>query len=374
MALTDKDILITPNDGSSTANPKQEFTGASSSASDKITLETQFDGSITTLSFDGSAGQLFSISNDLTGTIFAVNDSAGIPSLEIDNDGEIRLAEFSGNVGIGVSAPAQKLHVKGSIIRLDASSASSQIELRNSSGAFRAAFNDNNSKTTIYGDGNGSYPYITLNGSEVNIGDGTSGQAKVLELFVGSAAVTTDRTGLTIRMDGSYSDGRYEHRFRKRDEGGGIPLYIDKTSATANSHTAIARFGSYTSNADEFEVYGGMKASGNLTVTGVANITGGVTCSTVNTGQGSTEVHLMNQHVRTTDGVTFATVNTGQGANELYAMNQNVRTTDSPTFDDLTVTGNLTITGDLNTVSVTDLDVADKTITLGVGQGEANSG
>ena len=42
--------------------------------------------------------------------------------------------------------------------------------------------------------------------------------------------------------------------------------------------------------------------------------------------------------------------------------------------DDLTVTGNFTITGDLNTVSVTDLDVSDKTITVGVGQTENVSG
>ena len=101
MALTDKDILITPNDGSSTADPKTQFTGANSSASDTITLETQFDGSITTLSYEGSAGQLFSISNDLSGTIFAVNDSSGIPSLEINNNGEIRLSEFDGNVIVG---------------------------------------------------------------------------------------------------------------------------------------------------------------------------------------------------------------------------------------------------------------------------------
>jgi hypothetical protein len=68
------------------------------------------------------------------------------------------------------------------------------------------------------------------------------------------------------------------------------------------------------------------------------NVAGNVVLSgTIDTGQGATEVHLMNQNVRTTDAVTFATVNTGQGANELYAMDQNVRTTDSPTFDGLTI-------------------------------------
>ena len=41
---------------------------------------------------------------------------------------------------------------------------------------------------------------------------------------------------------------------------------------------------------------------------------------------------------------------------------------------DLTVSGNLNITGDINSTSVTDLDVTDKTITVGVGQNEANSG
>jgi len=72
----------------------------------------------------------------------------------------------------------------------------------------------------------------------------------------------------------------------------------------------------------------------------------------------------------TVTGVLTATsVNTGQGDYELYAMDQNVRTTDSPAFaaatinGTLTVTGDLDITGDINSYNVTDLDVTDKTIT-----------
>ena len=41
---------------------------------------------------------------------------------------------------------------------------------------------------------------------------------------------------------------------------------------------------------------------------------------------------------------------------------------------DLALTGDLNITGDVNSVSVTDLDVTDKTITLGKGQVESASG
>ena len=72
--------------------------------------------------------------------------------------------------------------------------------------------------------------------------------------------------------------------------------------------------------------------------------------------------------------LTASQINTGQGATEVHLMNQNLRTTDNPTFNNLTVTGNISVTGDLNTVSVTDLDVSDKTITVGVGQDEGHSG
>ena len=72
--------------------------------------------------------------------------------------------------------------------------------------------------------------------------------------------------------------------------------------------------------------------------------------------------------------ITVSTVDTGHGATEVHLMNQNVRTSDSPTFQDLTVQGNLSITGDINSYNVTDLDVTDKTITVGSGQTEANSG
>src|SRR5210317_1191333 len=65
---------------------------------------------------------------------------------------------------------------------------------------------------------------------------------------------------------------------------------------------------------------------------------------------------------------------------------QTLTSTDSPTFNNLTLTndiavggdlnltGDLNITGDVNSLSVTDLDVADKTITLGAGQVESASG
>jgi hypothetical protein len=52
-----------------------------------------------TLSWEGSAGQLFSITNNLTsGSIFSVNDVSGLPSIDVDADGTIKLAPYGGTV------------------------------------------------------------------------------------------------------------------------------------------------------------------------------------------------------------------------------------------------------------------------------------
>ena len=87
---------------------------------------------------------------------------------------------------------------------------------------------------------------------------------------------------------------------------------------------------------------------GNITASGVISASGGFiggvtstgtgTFANVNTGQGASQVHLMNQNIRTTDAVVFATVNTGQGANELYNMDQNVLTTSDVTFNSIVTT------------------------------------
>ena len=118
MADSDKNIVITPNISSSSDNPKIVFSGAdASTAAQDITLYT-YPTSSGTLSFEGSAGQLFSITNDLTGTIFSVNDVSGIPSIEVDADGTIRLAEFGGNVLLGTATDdgTNLLQVDGSVL------------------------------------------------------------------------------------------------------------------------------------------------------------------------------------------------------------------------------------------------------------------
>jgi hypothetical protein len=111
MANSDKNIVITPNRSSSTDQPKIAFTGQGNST---VTLRV-LDDANNTLSFEGNVGQLFSISNSLTGNIFSVNDISGIPSVRVNSDGNVFLAELSGNVGVGNVAPTHKLSVTGTM-------------------------------------------------------------------------------------------------------------------------------------------------------------------------------------------------------------------------------------------------------------------
>jgi len=100
MANSDKNILITPSVGLST-NPTIRFNGANNAPT---TLRVLDDG---TVSFEGTAGQLFSISDGLTGSIFSVNDISGIPSIEALDTGLVKLNQYGGSTVFGASAAIQ---------------------------------------------------------------------------------------------------------------------------------------------------------------------------------------------------------------------------------------------------------------------------
>ena len=113
MALAYKNIVITPNTSSSTGDPTIAFQGANVNVNSAITLYVYPDSN-GTLSFEGSAGQLFSITNDLTGSIFSVNDVSGLPLIEANvTSQQITLGQFYGNVGVGTANAVYKLDVAG---------------------------------------------------------------------------------------------------------------------------------------------------------------------------------------------------------------------------------------------------------------------
>lgn len=67
------------------------------------------------LSFQGGAGELLSLNDSMTGTIFSVNDISGIPSIEVLDTGVVKLAPYSGTVSIGTTdSSVSTLFVKSS--------------------------------------------------------------------------------------------------------------------------------------------------------------------------------------------------------------------------------------------------------------------
>ena len=115
MANTYKNIVITPNI-TTVANvvPVIQFSGGDATLNTDINLRV-YTTQGGTLSFEGSAGQLFSITNDLTNSIFSVNDVSGIPSIEVNANGLIKFGEFGGNIAIGRSDANYKVDVFGTI-------------------------------------------------------------------------------------------------------------------------------------------------------------------------------------------------------------------------------------------------------------------
>jgi len=79
-------------------------------------LDVNVGSSVTAFNVEGTEGQLFSVTNNLSsGSIFAVNDISGTPSINVDADGTIQLAPFLANdkIGIGTTNPQSKLDVSG---------------------------------------------------------------------------------------------------------------------------------------------------------------------------------------------------------------------------------------------------------------------
>ena len=110
---------------------------------------------------------------------------------------------------------------------------------------------------------NGFFQWQTYNG-------GNGGDIELqpyggsITISTGSSSTSSDRGLIFQTGSGNYSDGRWQHRFRKQDKGGGIPLYIDISTSTANTYSELARFGTYTGNSYEFEVQGDINATGAL--------------------------------------------------------------------------------------------------------------
>jgi hypothetical protein len=223
MAHSDKNIVITPNIGSTTADPQIVLSGADATLGPQNITIKVYPTNSGTLSFEGSAGQLFSITNSLSGTIFSVNDVSGIPSIEVLDTGLVKLAQYSGNVLLGTGTDnGSKLQVAGTV------SASGNV----SAPAFIGALTGNAITATTLQTAR-TIGGVSFNGSaNINLpGVNTAGNQNT----TGNAATATSlATGRTIAMTGdvTYTSGSFNGSAN-----------VTGTATLANSGVAA---GSYT--------------------------------------------------------------------------------------------------------------------------------
>lgn len=248
MANTYKNIIVFPNRSSDTQNPNIEFRGANSGSNLTISM-TMLPDSNGTLAFTGPSGQLFSVSNDLTGTLFSVNDISGVPSVEVDANGTIHLAQYGGNVGIGASNTLYKLTVQDSYVRVllrstgNGNNAGYKIDTQNATGVLCSS--------GVYGIPTAPITdrYIGLSGDDTTIGFLVSANSRVqladaTSLYFGSttrqminlwqtgygigvqSATQYYRTGETFAwyVGGSHNDNQF-------NAGGGSTVMAANTTA-----------------------------------------------------------------------------------------------------------------------------------------------
>ena len=121
-----QDIKITP----ATNDPQILFRGSGTNDSAiEVNVMSSYQsgtGSGTALLFEGQEGQLFSITDNLSsGTLFSVADITGLPTLEVNADGEVKLAEYGTNVTVytGLKTPLER-NTDGSTVTFDLDSSS----------------------------------------------------------------------------------------------------------------------------------------------------------------------------------------------------------------------------------------------------------
>jgi hypothetical protein len=116
-----QDILITPGSG----EPQILFrgSGAIDSALELNVMSSyqSATGSGTAILFEGEEGLLFGVTDNLSsGTIFSVADITGLPALEYNADGELKLGEYAQNIVSyrGIKSPIES-NTDGATVTFD---------------------------------------------------------------------------------------------------------------------------------------------------------------------------------------------------------------------------------------------------------------
>ncbi len=222
--------------------------------------------------------------------------------------------------------------------------------------------------------------------TDVNIPDNNSvrfGDSQDLQIYHdGTDSFITNNTGILniTNNDIRFKTSGAETSLRAVANGAVELMYDNSTKLATDAQginitggidvADITATGNVSLNSDNGTLYFGAGADMRLYHDGYNSYIG-------DSGTGALKLTASEFHVMKYGAAEYMIHAAQDGAVTLYHNNSprvSTSTAGATVTGTLTVTGDLDITGNVNSTSVTDLDVTDKTITVGAGQTEANSG
>ena len=258
-----------------------------------------------TLSFNGSAGTLLSLSNDLTtGSIFSVADVSGLGAIDVYADRKIAMAYVSASdsVGIGTTNPLEKLHVVGVVSATSFfGDGSGLTNLPSSGGSYWVKTDAGIHTTSKVGIGT-TNPLFNLDvGSYVSNNVSTASTIRIIgennstAIRIGPGGTSNDITLIRVDSKDGTTDGTGNtdlgHSLKYMGSGSGadnrLAFWVDNTSNTAYEAVSIYNDGKFVVDGDPsggghgfhgtptdaFTVRGTSKFTDGVCVTGVVTAT-----------------------------------------------------------------------------------------------------
>ena len=231
-----------------------------------------------TLAWSGNAGQLFSITDNMTGNIFSVNDVSGMPLLTANANGTVQIVY---NANVGNLGTAGFITATGNI----------------TGGNLIGIFANGNSNISIPA-ANGNITIATAGSERVrvdtsgNVGIGTSspgtfglGAKFVVAGSLGGTYVNSAGIGLVLDGNGANIDSSIYFRYSSSATISTDSYLVFKTGSTPTERVRIASTGGFSIGTTTDPGSGAITATGNIT--GANLITGGVLSVTGNANIGN---------------------------------------------------------------------------------------
>jgi len=326
--------------------------------SGNIVVDSNSAVGATVLDIQGTQGQLFSITNSLSGDLFSVSDISGIPILNVNSSGLVTIdgtLAVDGKLGVGLTPTTVNLEVKSiqdssfdegiGIVRSNTSQ-TGYINMVggamniNAPNAVPIKFRDGgNTNLTIGGDGNATFAgeleatSLDINGSADISGNLTGVDTLTASNFVGAGSYHEFGNGTgSVSNDGSWHArvniaGTQHARLDVKDLSDGII-----TSMFAHTGHGAGKVGTYSNHPLHLMINGTSKATldsssnfavtgeiegGSLDINGNADISGTITTATWGGGI-IPEAKLQNQSGTNTGDQNLSTYLKGSNSSGTY--------------------------------------------------------